>query len=105
MCIRDRYSDIYALGAKLFAETKIDAGFAVNPHSVGLIHTDEPWNEEFGHSFSKENLVLTENMILSVDMPLLDTGLGGSAHLEDLVLIGKDGPELLNASDDRYIEV
>jgi len=44
-------------------------------------------------------------MILSVDFPLLDTGLGGSAHLEDLILIGKDGPELLNDSTDRFILV
>ena len=44
-------------------------------------------------------------MVLSIDMPILDSGLGGSAHLEDLVLVGKDGPELLNSSDDRLIIV
>ena len=30
-------------------------------------------------------------MILSVDCPVLDTGIGGTAHLEDLVLIGPTG--------------
>ena len=44
-------------------------------------------------------------MSLSIDMPLLDSGLGGTAHLEDLVLVGKDGPEILNTSDDRFIVV
>lgn len=99
-----KYSDIFTMGAALFAETNIDVGFAVNPHNIGLNHTDEPSNNDFG-LWSKEDIVLEENMILSVDLPLLDTGLGGTAHLEDLVLIGKDGPELLNTSDDRFIIV
>ena len=99
-----KYSDIYALSTKLFAETGVDAGFAVNPHSVGLQHTDEPSRTDFGQ-WSKDDIELVENMVLSVDMPVLDNGLGGSAHLEDLVLIGKDGPELLNTSDDRFIVV
>ena len=98
------YSDIYALANKLFSESKVDAGFAVNPHSVGLHHSDEPSAVDFSY-FQKENLVLTENMVLSVDMPVLDTGMGGTAHLEDLVLIGKDGPELLNDTGNRFIVV
>ena len=99
-----KYSDIYALAAKLFADTQVDASFAVNPNSAGLNHTDEPSKNEFGF-WEKDDIELVENMVLSVDMPVLDNGLGGSAHLEDLVLIGKDGPELLNSSDDRFILV
>lgn len=98
------YADIWALGQKLFAETKVDAGLVLGPHSVGLRHTDEPGAKDFS-PFEKENLTLQENMILSVDMPVLGSGLGGTAHLEDLVLIGKEGPELLNQSDDRFIVV
>lgn len=99
-----KYSELFALSTKLFAETKVDAGFAINPHSVGLNHTDEPSKNDFGF-WEKDDIELVENMVLSVDMPVLDNGLGGSAHLEDLVLIGKDGPELLNTSDDRFIVV
>jgi len=99
-----KYSELYAQSAKLFGETGVDAGFAINPHSVGLQHTDEPSKNEFG-LWDKDDHELVENMILSIDMPLLDSGLGGTAHLEDLVLIGKDGPELLNSSDDRFIVV
>ena len=99
-----KYSEIYAVSTKLFAETGIDAGFAINPHGVGLQHTDEPSKSDFG-LWEKDDIELVENMILSIDMPLLDNGLGGTAHLEDLVLIGKDGPELLNSSDDRFIVV
>ena len=99
-----KYSDLYALSARLFVETQVDANFAINPHSVGLNHSDEPGKNDFD-LWNKSNIELVENMVLSVDMPVLDNGLGGSAHLEDLVLIGKDGPELLNTSDDRFIVV
>ncbi|MFK7913965.1 MAG: M24 family metallopeptidase [Pseudomonadales bacterium] len=99
-----QYSDIWALGQKLFAQTKVDAGLVMGPHAVGLHHTDEPGATDFA-PFSKENLTLQENMVLSVDMPVLGSGLGGTAHLEDLVLIGKDGPELLNPTSDRFIVV
>lgn len=98
------YGDIWALGQKLFAETGVDAGLVMGPHAVGLHHTDEPGAKEFA-PFEKENLTLQENMIISVDMPVLGSGLGGTAHLEDLVLIGKDGPELLNETSDRFIVV
>lgn len=99
------YQDLYALSAKLFGESKVDAGFAINPHSVGLHHSDDPGNTDFSTPFLKENVVLQEGMVLSVDMPVLDLGQGGTAHLEDLVLIGKDGPELLNDSSNRFIVV
>ncbi len=99
-----KYSDLYAASAALFAETNVDAGFAINPHSVGLNHSDEPSDNDFG-LWNPGDVELVENMVLSVDMPVLDSGWGGTAHLEDLVLIGKDGPELLNSSDDRFIVV
>ncbi len=99
-----QYSDIWALGQKLFADTKVDAGLVMGPHAVGLHHTDEPGAKEFA-PFEKENLTLEENMVISIDMPVLGSGLGGTAHLEDLVLIGKDGPELLNDPADRFIVV
>lgn len=99
-----KYSDLHAASAALFAETKVDANFAINPHSVGINHSDEPSSSDFG-LWNPGDVELIENMVLSVDMPVLDSGLGGTAHLEDLVLIGKDGPELLNSSDDRFIVV
>ena len=99
-----KYSDLHALAAKLYGETNLDTGFAINPHNVGLQHTDEPSRADFG-LWMKDDIELQENMILSIDMPLLNNGIGGTAHLEDLVLIGKDGAELLNTSDDRLIIV
>ena len=98
------YGELYALSSRVISDENLGANLAINPHNVGLHHSDEPSAQEFGY-FQKEDIVLQENMVLSVDFPFLDTGLGGSAHLEDLVLIGKDGPELLNQSDDRFILV
>ncbi len=98
------YNDLYARSAELFKESDSDVTFYINPHTIGLHHSDDPIGGEYG-SYQKENLTLQENMILSIDMPVLDNGLGGSAHLEDLVLITKDGAELLNESTERFIVV
>lgn len=97
-----RYSEISALATKAFEKENSDAALICNPHSVGLNHTDEPGKE--GISFwMKDDLELVEGMVLSVDLPMVDVGLGGSGHLEDLVLIGADGAELLNDSGNRVI--
>ena len=98
------FADIYALCTKLFDESKVDTKFAVNPHLIGLHHSDDPSAKDFSY-YQKENIVLQENMVLSVDMPVLGTGMGGSAHLEDLVVITKDGAELLNDTNNRFIIV
>lgn len=100
------YMDIYALSGKLFAETGVDVGYAVNPHNVGMHHHDEPNAVDFSISFAKDvGIELKEGMIVSIDMPVLDVGMGGSAHLEDCVLITKDGPEFINDPSDRFIVV
>ncbi len=99
-----RYSEISALATKAFAKENSDAALVCNPHSVGLNHTDEPGKD--GVSFwMKDDLELVEGMVLSVDLPMIDMGLGGSGHLEDLVLIGSNGAELLNDSGNRVIIV
>jgi Xaa-Pro aminopeptidase len=40
---------------------------------------------------------MEENMILSIDMPLFETGSGGTGHLEDLVLITPSGAVPIHA--------
>ena len=98
------YQDIQQFAAKIFKEKPSDAGLNCNPHSVGLRHTDEP-SLNYSNYFTKSNLTLMEGMVLSIDLPMVETGLGGSAHLEDLVLITKDGAELLNDGGDQVIIV
>ena len=69
-----------------------DFKISFTPHSVGLMHTDEPIDWTNGLP-GKADLRLRENMIISVDCPVMETGYGGSAHLEDLTLITSTGSE------------
>ncbi len=85
-----RYSQIVAAGRAALAKAGYDFPVLFTPHSVGLLHTDEPCRVENGF-YVKDDLMLEAGMVLSVDCPVLATGLGGSVHLEDLVLIGEDG--------------
>ncbi|MBC8226755.1 MAG: aminopeptidase P family protein [Gammaproteobacteria bacterium] len=98
-----RYSEIRAIGRDAIKKSGYNFNVAVTPHSVGLSHTDEPGKDGPGSYWVKDDLVLEENMIISVDMPVLHTGIGGSAHLEDLTLITKDGGEQINDIGDRIV--
>ena len=99
-----RYSEIKAIGNGAVRKAGYNFDIAFTPHSVGLVHTDEPGRD--GVPFLvKDDLVLEENMILSVDCPVRNTGIGGSAHLEDLTLVTKDGAEQINDIGDRVIVV
>ena len=44
-------------------------------------------------------------MILSVDCPVLNAGMGGSAHMEDLSLITADGAEPIHSVTNPIIIV
>lgn len=100
-----RYSEIKEIGRRAIKSAGYDLAVAVTPHSVGLCHTDEPGRDGVGAYWQKDDLVLEENMIISVDMPVLHTGIGGSAHLEDLTLITKDGCEPIHPIGDSVIIV
>ncbi len=99
------FKEIIALTMRLYGEVGLDVGYAVNPHSVGMHHHDDPNSTDFALGYTKDNVELKEGMIISIDMPFLDVGLGGSAHLEDSVLITKDGPELINDPSDRMLVI
>ncbi|WP_084438101.1 M24 family metallopeptidase [Niveispirillum irakense] len=85
-----RFSDVTRIGMETLRKTGAAGLVTFGPHSVGLMHTDEP-GEMRGGFYGKNDLLLEENMILSVDCPSLDTGIGGSVHIEDLVVITRDG--------------
>ncbi|MEM7764635.1 MAG: M24 family metallopeptidase [Pseudomonadota bacterium] len=75
----------------------------VIPHSVGLQHTDEPYRDNMPFQV-KDDLVLQENMTLTVDFPCLEMG-WGNCHLEDLVRVTKDGVEPLATIDSPLVVV
>jgi len=100
-----RYSEIRAIGREAIKKSGYDYDVAVTPHSVGLSHTDEPGRGGSAAYWAKDDLVLEENMIISVDLPVRHAGIGGSAHLEDLTLITKDGATQINEIGDRIVIV
>ena len=99
-----RYSEIAAMGHEAVRKGGFDVAVGIGPHSVGLMHTDEP-GRDAGGFYGKLDLTLRENMILSVDCPVMDTGLGGSAHIEDLMLITAEGAEPLHGTGAAVITV
>lgn len=99
-----RFSEIVALGSEAVRKAGYEAVIGFGPHSVGLAHTDEP-GEVHGGFWRKPDFVLEPGMIISVDCPTLDTGIGGSAHCEDLVLITETGAEPIHPLHEPVIVV
>ncbi len=97
-----KFSEIQVRGRKALKDMGADYNISFTPHSVGLYHADH-----VGSSYlpSPGDMVLEPGMVLSVDCPLLESGAGGSSHLEDLTLITKDGFESLNDIGNKVILV
>ncbi len=75
--------------------------FGPGPHSVGLQHTDQPYRDNLPFQVN-DDLEFEENMTLTVDMPSLEPGWGG-AHLEDLIVVKKNGIESLSEIDNPLV--
>jgi len=85
-----RFADVQRIGRESLKKQGADFSVNFTPHSVGLWHTDHP-QPSVAEGRTVAGLVLEKNMVLSVDCPIMDTGMGGTCHLEDLMLIGEDG--------------
>ena len=79
-----RMAEIPEIGRAAMRKAGFDFNVIFQPHSVGLYH---------GDAFGLGDHELMEHMVLSVDCPIMETGVGGTAHLEDLMLITRDGAE------------
>lgn len=90
------YREIRATGHAALRTIDPGLGVRITPHSVGLQHTDLAY---------RDDVSLEAGMVLSIDCPVIDTGIGGSAHREDLVLITPTGFELLNEPGEELIVV
>jgi Xaa-Pro aminopeptidase len=99
-----RFADIPRIGRESLKKQGVSLTVSFRPHSVGLFHTDHPQPSLIGPR-GPEALVLEENMILSVDCPVLEAGLGGTAHLEDLMLIRQEGAEPIHEVPESVIVV
>lgn len=87
-----RFSEIQRIGKESIKRQGGDFNISFTPHSVGLYHTDMPF-QSVAEPQAIEPFVLEEGMVLSVDCPLGHVGVGGSSHLEDLSLITREGSE------------
>jgi len=99
-----RYSDVMRIGREAIAAAGFDVLTPASPHSVGLFHTDEAFAGN-ALTFAKADHLIEPGMVLSVDMPILQTDMSGTVHLEDLWLITEDGCEPLNDIDEPYIQL
>ncbi len=99
-----RYSEITRVGRQAVADAGLNVLVAATPHSVGLFHTDEPFRDD-SLAFAKADHEIEEDMVLSIDCPVLDTDLGGTVHLEDLWLVTAGGCEALNDTERAFLEI
>ena len=97
-----RYSDVMAIGREAVARTGVQAFTPSSPHSVGLYHTDEAFEND-SLMFAKADHAIRPGMVLSVDCPVLLTDIGGTVHMEDMWLITDQGCEPLNDTSDPFI--
>lgn len=95
-----RFSEIRENGQTILRKMGSDIHVPFNPHTVGLAHTEQPIH---GFDGSLLDLQLQPGMIISVDCPLMENGAGGTAHLEDLVLITEDGSEPIHDVGNQII--
>jgi Xaa-Pro aminopeptidase len=78
------FAEITNIGRAAVRQAGYDFVIAFQPHSVGLYHSD---------AIGLGGLTLEPGMIISVDCPVMQAGIGGTAHLEDLTLITVTGSE------------
>lgn len=97
-----KFSEVRRMGQEALRKMGADFSISFSPHSVGLYHTDHVGP---GGSPPREDIVLEPRMVLSVDCPMGATGMGGSSHLEDLMLITEDGAEPINTVGTNVVRV
>jgi Xaa-Pro aminopeptidase len=97
-----KFSDIHRIGNETVRKLGHHFVYAFNPHSVGLQHWDHPRTALDG---TPVDLELEAGMVLSIDCPLLNSGVNGTTHIEDLTLITERGSEPLHRSTDDAIQV
>jgi Xaa-Pro aminopeptidase len=96
------YSQVREIGVRTLKALGMDYSVSFSPHLVGLHHTDQPLHDRDGRA---HDIVLEEGMVVSVDCPLMDADHGGTAHLEDLSLITKDGSVPIHTVADATLTI
>lgn len=90
-----KFSDVPGIGKAVVHKLGERFDYAFHPHSVGLQHWDQPRYDLNG---APTDITLQAGMVLSVDCPLLNAGVNGTTHIEDLVVITSQGADLIHRS-------
>ena len=99
-----KYSELRTAGFEAFRKAGQNPEvLIVNPHSLGLQHTDQPYRDDSPWRVG-EDLTLEAGMVITVDLPYVEVGFG-AGHNEDLVLITEDGYEPLHDEVDTLLIV
>jgi Xaa-Pro aminopeptidase len=87
-----KFSDLRRIGTEAMVKAGMpESAIVVNVHSVGVEHGDNPMRDDLPFDMV-EDLILTENMVITVDLASLDLG-WGNLHHEDLIRITNSGFE------------
>lgn len=87
-----KFSELYNLCKGLFIEKGMPFFMPHIGHSMGIGLHEEPILSPLNHD------TLEENMILNIEPICIDQQSDSGYHIEDLVLITKNGPEILTGS-------
>lgn len=99
-----KYSEIRKVGFDAFKKAGGDPStLIVNPHSVGLQHTDQPYRDDTPWRVG-DDLTVEKDTVLTIDLPFIEVGFG-AGHNEDLLLVTDSGHELLNTDESPLIVV
>lgn len=86
------FADLFNLCKKLFEEKELPFDMPHLGHSMGIGLHEEPVIHPFNHD------TLEENMIINIEPRCRDHETQSGYHLEDLIRITKEGPEILTGA-------
>ena len=99
-----KYSEIRAIGFDAMKKAGMpEEAIIVNPHSVGLQHTDQPYRDDVPYPVAPD-IELAPGMTITIDLPYIEVG-WGAGHNEDLILITETGYEILNTEEEPLVVV
>ena len=99
-----KYSEIRAVGFDAMKKAGMpEEAIIVNPHSVGLQHTDQPYRDNLPYPVAPD-IELAPGMTITIDLPYIEVG-WGAGHNEDLILITEPGYEILNTEEEPLVVV
>lgn len=94
------YTDVFKMFDEMMKDEGIDFALGA-PHDVGLEHTDHPFETGSGKvpgDIPSSELRFLEGTVFTLDMPHNEIG-WGTCHVEDMLVVRKDGCELLSSGD------